>query len=88
MYLVSMGYLDGFYYKPRIDKELLKEKSEGLIALTACMGGEVANNCLHGRARRARQAAREYKSDLRARSLLPGAAAERHPRAEGPPTTT
>jgi DNA polymerase-3 subunit alpha len=61
-YLVSMSYLDGFYYKPRIDKKLLKEKSEGLIALTACMGGEVASSCLSGDLDRARQAVREYQS--------------------------
>jgi DNA polymerase-3 subunit alpha len=62
MYLVSMGYREGFYYKPRIDKELLKEHSEGLIALTACLGGEVANNCLHGDLDAARRATREFKS--------------------------
>ncbi len=62
MHLVSMGYREGFYYKPRIDKELLKERSEGLIALTACLGGEVANNCLHGELDKAKQAALEYKS--------------------------
>ncbi|VAX13440.1 DNA polymerase III alpha subunit, partial [hydrothermal vent metagenome] len=37
--LVSAGYLEGYYYKPRIDKELLKEHSEGLIALSACLKG-------------------------------------------------
>src|SRR5688500_2105391 len=35
-YLVSMGYLDGFYYHPRIDKQVLKEHSKGLVGLTAC----------------------------------------------------
>ncbi|MGL1861118.1 MAG: DNA polymerase III subunit alpha [Pseudodesulfovibrio sp.] len=39
--LVSTGYLEGFYYKPRVSKKLLKEHSEGLIALSACLGGEV-----------------------------------------------
>ena len=61
MYLVSMGYREGFYYKPRIDKQLLSERSEGLIGLTACLGGEVANNCLKGNLDVARQATREYK---------------------------
>src|ERR1051325_9565289 len=37
--LVSKGYLEGFYYKPRIDKELLAQHSEGLIGLSACMSG-------------------------------------------------
>ncbi|MGE4578802.1 MAG: DNA polymerase III subunit alpha [Desulfuromonadales bacterium] len=40
-HLVSAAYREGFYYKPRIDWELLKERNEGLIALTACLGGEI-----------------------------------------------
>ena len=39
--LVSKGYLEGYYYNPRIDKELLREYSEGLICMSACIGGEV-----------------------------------------------
>ena len=39
--LSSRGYLEGFYYTPRIDKELLVEHSEGLIASSACLGGEI-----------------------------------------------
>lgn len=39
--LVSAGFIEGFYYKPRIDFELLKEHSEGLIALSACLAGEI-----------------------------------------------
>ncbi len=39
MKLVTAGYLEGFYYKPRIDKELLAEHSEGLFALSACLAG-------------------------------------------------
>ena len=42
--LVTKGYMDGFYYKPRIDKELLAEYSKGLIALSSCSRGEVAYN--------------------------------------------
>ena len=42
--LITKGYLEGFYYKPRIDKELLAEYSEGLIALSSCVRGEVAHN--------------------------------------------
>jgi DNA polymerase III subunit alpha len=41
--LVSTGFLDGFYYKPRVDHELLRKHSEGLIALSACLRGEVAD---------------------------------------------
>ncbi len=44
--LVSFGYLEGFYYKPRVDKELLDRHHEGLIALSACLKGSVAQ-CLH-----------------------------------------
>ena len=39
--LVSKGFLEGFYYKPRVDRELLAEHSEGLIAMSACLGGEI-----------------------------------------------
>src|SRR5947207_435653 len=40
--LVSSGYTEGFYYKPRIDKELLAQHSKGLIGLSSCLKGEVA----------------------------------------------
>jgi DNA polymerase-3 subunit alpha len=46
MQLVSTGYLDGFYYKPRVDHELLAKHSKGLIALSACLRGEVADALL------------------------------------------
>src|SRR3954471_4641063 len=59
--LVSKGYLDGFYYKPRIDKELLREHSEGLIGLSACLNGEVSSNVLSGRIEQAEKAASEYQ---------------------------
>ena len=39
--LVSKGFLDGFHYKPRVDKALLRQHSEGLIALSACLAGEI-----------------------------------------------
>jgi DNA polymerase III subunit alpha len=44
--LVSTGFLDGFYYKPRVDHELLSQHSKGLIALSACLRGEVADALL------------------------------------------
>src|SRR5437867_3744459 len=59
--LVSKGYLEGFYYKPRIDKELLREHSEGLIGLSACLNGEVSSNVLAGRVEQAEKAAAEYQ---------------------------
>ncbi len=58
--LVSTGYLDGFYYKPRIDKELLAQHSEGLICLSACLRGDVNEALLEGRYDAAKQIANEY----------------------------
>ena len=46
MKLVTHGYLDGFYYRPRIDLDLLKENSEGLICLSGCLKGEVTEKML------------------------------------------
>ena len=48
MKIVSLGYLEGFYYKPRVDYEVLEEYSEGIIALSACLAGEVASNLSKG----------------------------------------
>ncbi|MDZ7740446.1 MAG: DNA polymerase III subunit alpha [Bacteroidota bacterium] len=45
--LTSKGFLEGFYYTPRIDKELLRQHSEGLIASSACIGGEVPSSILN-----------------------------------------
>ena len=59
--LVTAGHLEGFYYKPRIDKELLAQNSRGLIALSACLQGEVAANLLANDYAAARQAASEYR---------------------------
>jgi DNA polymerase III subunit alpha len=52
--LVSTGFLDGFYYKPRIDHDLLAQHHEGLIALSACLRGEVADALLGGKYDQAR----------------------------------
>ena len=59
--LVSHGYLQGFYYKPRVDKELLSKHSEGLICLSACLSGEVCSNLVHDHYSAARQAAGDYQ---------------------------
>jgi DNA polymerase-3 subunit alpha len=59
--LLSKAYIDGFYYKPRIDKELLAEHNEGLIALSACLHGEVSYNLNMGRMEAAAEAAGQYK---------------------------
>jgi len=49
MKLVSLGYLEGFYYKPRIDKELLQQYSKGLIGMSACLKGEIPHLILSDR---------------------------------------
>ncbi|MGA3187086.1 MAG: DNA polymerase III subunit alpha [Bryobacteraceae bacterium] len=58
--LVSTGYLDGFYYKPRIDKDLLSRHSKGLVALSACLRGDINETLLHDRYEDARRLAYEY----------------------------
>ena len=58
--LVSYGFIDGFYYKPRIDKELLRKHHKGLIASSACIAGEVARNILNVSYEKAKEAALEY----------------------------
>ena len=59
--LVSLAHLEGFYYKPRVDKELLNRYNEGLIALSGCLKGEVAAYASRGEMKRALQAAEEYE---------------------------
>jgi DNA polymerase III subunit alpha len=61
MKLVTLAHLEGFYYKPRIDKEILREYSEGLIGLSACIEGEVPSMVLSGRMEEAEKSAREYE---------------------------
>ncbi|MCK9461746.1 MAG: DNA polymerase III subunit alpha [Proteobacteria bacterium] len=61
-YLVSMGYVEGFYYNPRIDKALLAERSAGLIGASACLGGEVAQAFVRGGYASAKEAAAAYRA--------------------------
>ncbi|HEY1949295.1 MAG TPA: DNA polymerase III subunit alpha [Bryobacteraceae bacterium] len=58
--LVSTGYLDGFYYKPRIDKDLLARHSKGLIGLSACLRGDVNETLLADKYEEARRLTNEY----------------------------
>ena len=58
--LVSLGYMEGFYYKPRIDKDLLRELNGGLIALSACLQGEVSQALNYGVYEKAKAAAETY----------------------------
>ncbi len=61
MKIVSKGFVEGFYYKPRVDLELLKEYHEGIIALSACLAGEVARYLTRGMYEDARAAALRYQ---------------------------
>ncbi len=58
--LVSLAYLEGFYHKPRVDKELLARYSKGLIALSGCLHGEVPYWLLLGSEEKAKKAAQDY----------------------------
>jgi DNA polymerase-3 subunit alpha len=64
MRLVSIGYTEGFYYKPRIDKDTLRQYSGGLIGLSACLKGEVPYKLLKGDREGARAAALMYREIL------------------------
>lgn len=61
MKLTSAGYLEGFYYRPRVDKELLAECGEGLIGMSACLNGEIASCLLSGNEKAARKTAEEFR---------------------------
>ncbi len=61
MKLVSEAYVNGFYYKPRVDKDILKKYSKGIIALSACLGGEVQQFLLDNNYEQAKKSALEYK---------------------------
>ncbi|MFA6492832.1 MAG: DNA polymerase III subunit alpha [Patescibacteria group bacterium] len=58
--LVSLSHLEGFYYKPRVDKELLKKYSKGLIASSACLAGEIPQSAISGGAQAAEKVLLEY----------------------------
>lgn len=59
--LVTRSHLEGFYYKPRVDKELLKKHAEGLIALSGCISGEIPRAILSGNAERIDKLVSEYR---------------------------
>ncbi len=60
--LITIANLEGFYYKPRIDKEVLRTHAEGLIGLSACLSGEISRALLANNETRAEELAREYKA--------------------------
>jgi len=59
--LTTKAYLEGFYYKPRIDKELLAKHSDGLIGLSGCLSGEIPKAIMNGKLEEAAKLALEYK---------------------------
>lgn len=58
--LASIAYLEGFYYRPRIDKNVLREHKDGLIALSSCLAGQIPDAILKGNFKQAREIAEEY----------------------------
>ena len=61
MKIVSRGFTEGYYYKPRVDKEILREFHEGIIALSACLAGEIPRYITKGLTEEAKKVALEYK---------------------------
>ena len=61
MKIVSKGFVEGYYYKPRVDKSLLREYHEGIIALSACLAGEVQRYIVKGLYDEAKKTALEYQ---------------------------
>ena len=59
--LATLAHLEGFYYKPRIDRDLLRAHSKGLIGLSACLGGEIPRAIASGNSEKAENLAKEYK---------------------------
>ncbi|MEY2438935.1 MAG: polymerase subunit alpha [Verrucomicrobiota bacterium] len=68
--LISTAHLDGFHYRPRIDKELLAQHASGLIGLSGCLAGEVNSAIQSGRLDRAKEAAAEYRDILGAENFF------------------
>ncbi|MBQ2937942.1 MAG: DNA polymerase III subunit alpha [Clostridia bacterium] len=60
--LVSLGFVEGYYYKPRIDKEILEKYHEGLVCLSACLAGEVNQALLNGNTEKAEEVALWHKN--------------------------
>ncbi|OGI85183.1 DNA polymerase III subunit alpha [Candidatus Nomurabacteria bacterium RIFCSPLOWO2_12_FULL_41_10] len=59
--LVTIANLEGYYYKPRMDKEILKKYSGGIIALSGCLGGELSQSILRGNEKKSEEIIREYQ---------------------------
>ena len=68
--LVTAGHLDGFHYAPRIDKEMLKARSAGLIGLSGCLAGEINSAIQSNNIEKAKQGAAEYRDILGAENFF------------------
>ena len=62
MKIVSIGFIDGFYYKPRVDIETLETYHEGIIALSACLAGEIPRYIMRGMYEEACKSALRYQN--------------------------
>jgi len=62
MKIVSKGFVEGFYYKPRVDYEVLEKYHEGIIALSACLAGEIPRYLMRGMYEEAKKSALHYQS--------------------------
>lgn len=62
MKIVSKGFVEGYYYKPRVDMEVLREYHEGIIALSACLAGEVQRYLVRGMYEEAKEIAFRYEA--------------------------
>ena len=74
MKLVTLSHLEGFHYRPRVDREILEQHREGLIVLSGCPSAEVPRLLAEGKTEEARRAAAWHREGFRG-ELLPGAAA-------------
>ncbi|HLJ83107.1 MAG TPA: DNA polymerase III subunit alpha [Candidatus Eremiobacteraceae bacterium] len=70
MKLVSAGFMDGYYYKPRVDLELLAKHSQGLIVLSGCLGGGIQQKLMHDEVDAARALIADYKAIFAERFFL------------------
>ena len=59
--MVSRAWIDGYYYRPRIDKELLEKHHEGIIVSSACLGGEIPQHIMHGNIEEAEKSIKWFK---------------------------
>ena len=79
MKIVSKGFVEGFYYKPRVDLELLNEYHEGIIALSACLAGEIPRYLVRGLYEEAKEAALRYEGIFGKGNFFLGASGSRNP---------